>query len=273
VDYGIDISSWQGSSIDWNAVKGNNISFASVKVTEATGYVNPHATTQVDAARGVGIHTGGYHYAHPGNVAGQVAHFVAQLNARGLLGSGSLWPMLDMEHHTFTGDPNGFVAEFIREYRAQSGRRVAGLLVLLYAQRAARITELTTKHVTVTDDSVELLLADTPITLPPMLGDLVLELLADRQKSVATAPDHGVWLYPATRLGQPLAPRDLLGRLRALGISPTLGRNTALMQMASEMPAAVIAKMLGISLNRATRWTQDAGNTRPGYAAEVARRG
>ena len=43
-----------------------------------------------------------------------------------------------------------------------------------------------------------------------------------------------------------------LGRLA----SPTLGRNTALMERASEMPAAVITRLLGISLNRATHWTQ-----------------
>ncbi|PWK83180.1 LysM domain-containing protein [Lentzea atacamensis] len=121
-DYGIDISSWQGTNIDWPAVRGHNISFCSVKVTEATGYVNPAATAQVDGARGVGIATGGYHYAHPGDVSGQVNHFIAQLNARGLLGSGSLWPMLDMEHHTF-GDPNAFVAEFIRLFRERTGRR------------------------------------------------------------------------------------------------------------------------------------------------------
>lgn len=53
---------------------------------------------------------------------------------------------------------------------------------------------------------------------------------------------------------------------------PTRGRNTALMEMAGEMPAAVITRMLGISLNRATRWTQDASNTRPAYAADLARR-
>jgi LysM repeat protein len=130
VDYGIDISSWQGSAIDWNAVRGNNITYCSVKLTEATGYINPAATAQVDGARSVGIHTGGYHYAHPGDVARQVAHFVAQLNARGLLGSGSLWPMLDMEHHTF-GDPNGFVTEFIRLFRERSGRRE----LLVYANQ------------------------------------------------------------------------------------------------------------------------------------------
>jgi hypothetical protein len=45
------------------------------------------------------------------------------------------------------------------------------------------------------------------------------------------------------------------------------------MEMAGEMPAAVITKLLGISIHRATRWTQDAGNTRPGYATQIARRG
>ncbi len=148
--------------------------------------------------------------------------------------------------------------------------RAAGLLILLYGQRAARITQLTTEHVIINQDGVELLLANTPISLPPTVGELVLQLLPDRRS--ATTPDQETWLYPAKRLGQPLSPRDLLGRLRALGISPTLGRNTALMEMAAEMPAAVISRMLGISLDRATRWTQDAGNTRPGYAAELTRR-
>jgi hypothetical protein len=45
-----------------------------------------------------------------------------------------------------------------------------------------------------------------------------------------------------------------------------------LIELAAEMPAAVISGLLGISIDRATRWAQDAGNTRPGYAAEVANR-
>ena len=44
------------------------------------------------------------------------------------------------------------------------------------------------------------------------------------------------------------------------------------MEMAGEMPAAVITRLLGISLHRATRWTRDAGNTRPGYAAVLSQR-
>lgn len=150
--------------------------------------------------------------------------------------------------------------------------RVAGLLVLLYAQRAARITHLTTGNIAVTDDGVQLLLGKAPIIVPEAFGDL-LEALVNDRRATATGSQDEVWLYPAPRLGQPLAPRSLLQRLRALGVQTTLGRNTALMEMAGEMPAAVITKLLGISLHRATRWTQDAGNTRPGYATQVARRG
>jgi hypothetical protein len=150
--------------------------------------------------------------------------------------------------------------------------RFAGLLVLLYAQRAARITQLTTRNVTITEDGVELLLGQAPILVPEAFGDL-LEALVNDRRATATGSQDVIWLYPAPRLGQPLAPRSLLQRLRALGVQATLGRNTALMEMAGEMPAAVITKLLGISLHRATRWTQDAGNIRPGYATQVARRG
>ncbi|XVV05322.1 LysM peptidoglycan-binding domain-containing protein [Actinosynnema sp. CA-248983] len=120
MDYGIDIASHQGDRIDWPAVAGHNISFASVKTTEGVGYTNPLATSQVNGARSVGIAAGGYHYAHPGNVAGQVGYFVASLKARDLLAEGSMWPMLDMEEDGF-GDPNGFVAEFIDRFRAATG--------------------------------------------------------------------------------------------------------------------------------------------------------
>lgn len=47
---------------------------------------------------------------------------------------------------------------------------------------------------------------------------------------------------------------------------------TIVLRHTIEMPAAVITRMLGISLARATCWTRDAGNTRPGYAASLARR-
>lgn len=150
--------------------------------------------------------------------------------------------------------------------------RVVGLLVLLYAQRVAKITRLTTGHVTLSTDSVEILLGGQPITVLPEFGDLIRSLITQQTGDRAADLDDNNWLFPGPRRGQPRSSRELLRTLANLGVPATIGRNTALMELASEMPAAVISGLLGLNLQRATTWTQDAGNTRPGYAAEVARR-
>ncbi|TQM05998.1 hypothetical protein FB558_6228 [Pseudonocardia kunmingensis] len=60
--------------------------------------------------------------------------------------------------------------------------------------------------------------------------------------------------------------------LQILGLGARAGRDTALMGLAARLPAAVLSQLLGTSISCATDWTVVAGNTRPGYAAEVARR-
>jgi lysozyme len=124
-DYGVDISHYNTVQ-DWNAVHGNNISYALLKVTESTDYVDPSAAGYADGARGAGIAAGGYHFARPVDVAGQVAHFADRLNERGLLAPGSVWPALDMEADGF-GDPNGFVRDFIAQFRQRTN--APGVLV------------------------------------------------------------------------------------------------------------------------------------------------
>jgi hypothetical protein len=150
--------------------------------------------------------------------------------------------------------------------------RVAGLLVLLYAQRVTKITRLTTDHVIRTGHGVEIQLGGQPIAVPSAFGDLICSLIAELPHNTTPGTISGAWLFPASRRRQPLSPKVLLRRLAGLGVPATLGRNSALIELAAEMPAAVISGLLGISVDRATRWTQDAGNTRPGYAAEVASR-
>ena len=62
-------------------------------------------------------------------------------------------------------------------------------------------------------------------------------------------------------------------RLRKIGIAPRLARNkTAPIELAGELPSAVIAKLLGFSIKRAVAWNIEAGNTNPRYAAAVTRR-
>jgi hypothetical protein len=58
----------------------------------------------------------------------------------------------------------------------------------------------------------------------------------------------------------------------AVGAHSRPGRSTALMDLASQLPPVVVSKLLGLHISTATEWAQAAGNTRPGYAASVARR-
>lgn len=161
----------------------------------------------------------------------------------------------------------------LHEDALDTSDRVAGLLVLLFAQHLSTITRLTTgQNTTTAGGTVKFHLGAMPLTLPDPLGDLALRLAANRRGHAAVGHhDHHPWLFPGGTLGQPLSAAQLARRLKPLGITARTSRNTALMDLAAHLPAAVLSQLLGLSIGRATHWTGQAGNTRPGYAAAVAR--
>ena len=63
--------------------------------------------------------------------------------------------------------------------------RVAGLLLVLYPQRTATISQLTTDHVHLDSDHVEIMLGTAPVVLPEPLADPVRELVAARRGHAA----------------------------------------------------------------------------------------
>ena len=85
--------------------------------------------------------------------------------------------------------------------------RVAGLLVLLYAQWPATISQLTLGHVQPAGDQVRIRLGREPAVLPEPLDALVLQLVATRRGHAAIG-DQGTsaWLFPG---GQPDGPSAL----------------------------------------------------------------
>ncbi|MBP2325316.1 GH25 family lysozyme M1 (1,4-beta-N-acetylmuramidase) [Kibdelosporangium banguiense] len=127
-DYGIDVSHWN-TVTDWNAVRGNGIQYVSIKLTESTIMVDPAAGGHVAGARAAGIRPGGYHFARDLDVDAQADRFCDNLKRHGLLGNGSLVPMLDMEAAELRDNANSFVAAFIRRYRIASGQNK----ILIYA--------------------------------------------------------------------------------------------------------------------------------------------
>lgn len=151
--------------------------------------------------------------------------------------------------------------------------RVAGLLVLLYAQWPAAISRLTVDHVQTNDKDVRLRLGREPIVLPEPLAELVLQVVATRRGKAALG-DQGTspWLFPGGQPGRPISAFGLAERLRQLGLRPGQARSTALFQLTTDLPAALLARMLGIHIAVATAWQRASSGDWTNYAADVSRR-
>jgi hypothetical protein len=80
------------------------------------------------------------------------------------------------------------------------------------------------------------------------------------------------WLFPGGQPGRPISTAQLTQRLNELGIRPNQARSTALFQLATEIPAAILARTLGIHTDVAVAWQRLSAGDWATYAAEVSRR-
>jgi hypothetical protein len=151
--------------------------------------------------------------------------------------------------------------------------RLAGLLVVLYAQPVARVARLTTSHVTASGATVQISLGTAPITLPEPVAGLARQLLEGKRGHATTgAGDPSPWLFPGGQPGRPVSSGRLGQSLKDLGIHPGQARSTALFQLAAELPAALLARMLGIHIEVAVAWQRISAGDWMAYAADVSRR-
>jgi hypothetical protein len=149
--------------------------------------------------------------------------------------------------------------------------RVAGLFVTCYGQTPARIVGLGVDDVTI-DDTVTVRFGRDKIVLAPTVGVLVAELVATRRGRAATElPSSSRWLFPGGVPGRHLHHDRLCIRLSAIGIDSSILRTAALLDLAAEVPASILADLVGLHTLTATRWTRAAGGDWAGYAAARSR--
>ncbi|MEU6018039.1 hypothetical protein ABZ826_29600 [Streptomyces sp. NPDC047515] len=74
------------------------------------------------------------------------------------------------------------------------------------------------------------------------------------------------------RPGRPISARAMGERLRKLGIRLAETRSTTLIQRATELPAAVLARTLDIDITVADKWQRAAAGDRGAHAAGISRR-
>jgi MYXO-CTERM domain-containing protein len=92
--FGIDVSYYQGD-IDWQAVAGDGVKFAWVRVSHSTQFKDPKFAANLAGARAAGIHTGVYQYFEPGQ--DPIAQAQLLLDLTGPLLPGDMPPMIDVE--------------------------------------------------------------------------------------------------------------------------------------------------------------------------------
>jgi hypothetical protein len=150
--------------------------------------------------------------------------------------------------------------------------RVAGSLVLLFGQQQSRIAAMTTDQITVYDHDVFIRLGQHEIPVPHTVGQLLLQLVRDgRPHTGVGSPPGSRWLFPGGQPGRPITASRLAERLRTLGISTQTGRRAALLDLAAQLPAAVLADLLDLHPTTAVKWMHQAGGDWTRYAAELAR--
>jgi len=150
--------------------------------------------------------------------------------------------------------------------------RVAGCLVLLYAQQLSRIVAITVGQVAHRDGEIHLRLGMQEVVIPEPLGALIGELIATGRRYVGVgSPPLTSWLLPGLFPGRHLSAPRLGERLGKLGIDARAGRRSALMHLAATLPAAVLAEALNLTPGTAVDWVRAAGGDWSSYAAQVAR--
>ena len=140
--------------------------------------------------------------------------------------------------------------------------RVAGTLLLLYAQPLIRIVALPTAAIVVAPHETRISLGAEPVPVPEPFAGMIQHHL-DNRPNLRTAGGiiTNPWLFPGHRAGKHLDPHTMMMALRTLGIDLLGARNSALQNLVAETPPPVVANLLGYSHNCTQRHAQLAAQT------------
>jgi hypothetical protein len=116
--------------------------------------------------------------------------------------------------------------------------RVAGVIVLLYAQPLTRIVQLTVDDVIHDGETRLLRLGEPASPVPASVAPLLLAYIADRDNMNTATNQASRWLFPGRRAGQP--PDHLSALLGEIGVPVSAARGAAIRHQLLELPAPVV---------------------------------
>lgn len=146
--------------------------------------------------------------------------------------------------------------------------RIGGLFMLLFSQPLSKLCAMTTSQLDLTaDDKILVSFDTTPVEMPPSLNTLIKEHLRRPGLSSIASRDHG-WLFPGRKPGAHLTTEHFRRELVNNGIHPGQSRHAARYGLATDLPAPVLADLIGIADTTAGRWAALAARDWSGYIAQ-----
>lgn len=106
----------------------------------------------------------------------------------------------------------------LHDPRITARDRVAGSLVVLFAQPVIRIARLTVNDITIDTDTVAIHLGSTAIVVPEPLAGELRGLVADRRCRTAAQLYEPLWLFTGRVAGRPIDEQSLSRRLKRIGV-------------------------------------------------------
>ena len=180
-------------------------------------------------------------------------------------------PTVGAKHHIDPLDPQRrlqVLNRLLNDKSLELRDRVAGCLVLLFAQPISRLVLLTREDIQQRQGRVFISLGREPLLLPEPLATLTQQLKECPGGRASTAADtNSPWLFPGGRLDRAISETRMHGRLRKLGITSRAARSAAVLQLAQTLPAAILADLLGFAEGTAEHWSQLANGDWARYSA------
>jgi GH25 family lysozyme M1 (1,4-beta-N-acetylmuramidase) len=127
---GLDVSNYQGA-VNWGAVAAGGASFAYIKATEGTGFVDGQFAGNSAGSAAAGLAHGAYHFALPDRSSGaSQANFFVNHGGGWVADGSTLPPVIDMEYNPYgptcyglsKGQMAAWVADFSNTVHARTGR-------------------------------------------------------------------------------------------------------------------------------------------------------
>jgi hypothetical protein len=147
--------------------------------------------------------------------------------------------------------------------------RVAGALIMLYGIHVGQVITLHSDDVIREDGNLLIKLGGTRLIIPPRLARLLVQLPRSTSQPAVPAPRGArTPLFPGLVPGLPAVSSRFGQRLKDHGILARGGRNTALVSLAADLPAPILADLLGLHIATAVRWAKYAKRDWHSFVAE-----